>query len=345
MRSTAITTGGMLLGLLAACAAPGCDQNGSRGSSSYDWLEEMGGMGALQPRPQPRPNPIAEIFSAHRTSGSDKDGNYTILLHMSRGEGGQHIKRAKYYKTNTEKHAGWKYLFVVHRADHSLLYWGRYKALEDARPNLRKAKAYRTPAGIAVYAQAMIVPVPGTEDLGPPEWNLANVTQPYVYTVMRAVFYDVPEANYIGRRRFAVDYCKQLRRQNVEAYYKHDPAQSIVTIGRFGPSAVVEIKRGKKTERVVRDGRIKAVFKRFPHLAVNGRQKMLQMVNAKTGKKQQVPASTYLMEIPREKVSHERTPRRRSPDRLGYPKPRQAPRNPPGPGGVAGSGGRPGSVR
>ena len=65
----------------------------------------------------PKPDP---------SSGDAKDGNYTILLYVCRGGIMDHAQQARIYKENTEKHAGWKHLFVVHKKDHSLLFWGKY---------------------------------------------------------------------------------------------------------------------------------------------------------------------------------------------------------------------------
>ncbi len=251
--------------------------------------------------PEPRAGGLFDIFKKKAdTSGGDEKGTYSVLLFVCRSPAG-HIQQAKYYKQATEKHAGWDHMFIIHKQDHSLLYWGKYSTVEAASDNLKKAKEYVTPAGVKVFAKAIVVPLPGAKDPGPDEWNLDRVPEKYRYTVLRAAFYDVPEADYVGRKQFAVDYCRQLREDGVEAYFKHDSAQSIVTIGLFGPEAVELIRKGPKVERKVRDPRIKAVFKRFPELAINGRQKLVQVIDTKTRKARMIPASTYLMVIPRSK--------------------------------------------
>ena len=242
------------------------------------------------------------LFGPAKTSGAAKEGNCTILLSVCRGPG-SHVKQAKHYKKATEQHARWKNLFIVHKEDHSLLYWGRYEKVPDAHPNLKKAKAYRTPTGMPVFAKAIIVPIPGLENAGPPEWNLANVPAQYAFTVLIAEFRNVPEANYMGRQTFAVDYCRLLRKENVPAYYKHDSVSSIVTVGAFDPSAVSLVRQGKTLRHVPRDPKINAIFKRFPDLAVNGRQKLIKAVNAKTRKVHKIPAPTHLIQIPRDHAS------------------------------------------
>ena len=335
--------------LLAGLLASGCQEAGPEQPKQAWWEqsdptpEASSTPGSTeQPRPAPSRNLLAELFTSP-TSGMARDGNYTVLLNICRGPG-SHVEQAKYYKQATEKHAGWKSLFIVHQDTHSLLYWGKYRTVADARPNLSKAKEYVTPAKIKVFAKAMIVPLPGKEDPGPPEWNLANAPKHYVYTVLRAAFYDVPEADYVGRRQYAVDYCRQLRQQGVPAYFKHDSAQSIVTIGLFEQAAVTLVRKARSVQRIVRDQRIKDVFKRFPHVAVNGRQKLIKTVNAKTGKVSKIPVSTYLMEIPRKKAGHENIIWAAPSARPRKPEPGKAPRDPAGPRPPASQPGRAGGV-
>ena len=333
----------------AGLALPGCLETGSQQPKRRSWWDQDGPAPPSSPAPASArekstgggANPLLDIFRRSDTSGGAKDGNYTILLYICRSPTG-HVQQAKYFRKRTEEHAGWKNLFAVVRDDHSLLCWGRYKTRSDAQRNLKRAQDYVTPASARPYALALIIPVPGKEDVGPPEWRLEDTPARYVYTVLVAEFYDVPDADYIGRRKFAVDFCKQLRQKRQDAYYKHDPASSIVTIGLFERSAVQVVTKGKTRQRVVRDPRIRQIFAKFPDLAVNGRQKLLRTINAKTKQVKQVPAPTYLMIIPREKPYDATTQPTRPPARAGQPQPRQAPGDSPGAGRPAGPGGRPG---
>ena len=296
-----------LLGV-AALSLAGCPQGQSEPPSTAWW-----GGSDTSPRPadgtsvssqEPSGGGLFSGLFSPGASGDAEDGNYTILLAVCRGPG-SHIAQAKYYKQATEKHAGWKHLFIVHKEDHSLLYSGKYRTVDDARPHLKEAKTYVTPAKVKVYAKAIIVPIPGNENPGPPEWDLAKAPEQYVYTVLLAAFYDVLEADYIGRRKFAVDYCKQLRDEGVPAYFKHDPAQSIVTVGLYEKTAVDVLRSDQKIQRIVRDPQINNVFKRFPYVALNGRQQLVSTVNAQTGRVTQTPVPTYLIRVPREKPSNE----------------------------------------
>jgi len=230
-------------------------------------------------------------------SVQSEEGAYSILLHVLSSPD-THVQDAQRYKALTENDAGWKGLFIVPKVDHTELYWGRYATHKDARKNLEKAKAYVTGAGIKVYARSMIVPLPG-KDVGPPEWNLLNA--PGAYTVVVAVFYDVPEADYYGRRENAVEYCEQLRGEGEEAYYHHGPAKSTVTVGMFPDSAVQMIGEGDTVRPEVRDPRIDATVRKYRYLAVNGYSEKRPQYNAKTRRVEQVTSSPYPAHVPRRK--------------------------------------------
>ena len=281
----------------------------------------------------------------HDTSGGAKEGNFTILLYICRGDGMPHTEQAKLYKANTEKYAKWDNLFIVHKEDHSLLFWGKYARLDDAQPNLKKAKEYLTPAKIKVYAKAIIVPLPGKEDVGPPEWNLDNTDPNYAYTVLVAEFHDVPEEDYVGRRDFAVLYCKQLRDEGRLAFYRHGEIESVVTVGLFKKAAITDTPKDDKIIRTINDPLIPKLLDQFPKLAINGCEKILTIVDPKTKQLRKIPASTYLTPIPREKVQNAAANKPRAADSLGHPQPGKAAGDAAGPGGSAGGTPGAGSTR
>jgi len=283
-----------------------------------------------------KPNFLEKMFGRKpkRTSGGAEKGNYSILLYVSRSPG-SHIAQAKRYKANTEKYASWKYLFIVHKEDHSLLFWGKYATLKDAQPNLKKAKQYLTPAKVKVFTKAIVVPMPGKEFVGPSEWNLDNTDPKYVYTVLVAEFHDVPDAinergksvPYVGREKFAVELCKQLRKQGMASFYKHSTVDSIVTIGLFGKNAIQDARRKGKVVRKVNDPAINMIFNRMPKLAVNGREKLITTIDAKTKRSRKIPAPSYLMKIPRDNTQNADTTKPRPGNTLGHPKPGKTPGN------------------
>ena len=219
---------------------------------------------------------------------------YTILLSTMTGP--QHVQQAKYYREQTDKDTHWPGLFVVHKDEHSELFWGKYASHADARKDLKKAKDYRTAIGIPVYAQAMIVPLPG-KGFGPPEWDLLNAKGEY--TVVVAVFYDVPQAKYYGRKNHAVVYCRQLREKGEEAYYHHGPSQSSVTIGLFPASAVQMVEQKETVRPVIVEPRIEAIVAKYPKAAVNGYAERQAVIDPVTGKAKREWAKPYPVHIPR----------------------------------------------
>ena len=228
--------------------------------------------------------------------GKGKEGKYTIRLYVLPSS--DHIERIKSFKVQTERDTGWKGLFVEHREKYSELYWGKYATYAEAEKNLKRAGKYRTPVGVAAYANARIMEY-ARADPGPSEWDLAEASG--VYTVVVAVFYDVPEEKYLGRKKSAVAYCRQLREKGEEAYFWHGSARSTVTIGTFPDAAVVMIDDGNIKHPDIRDPGIQAILDRYPYLAVNGRQELIWEPNPITRKPERKPITPYLAHIPREK--------------------------------------------
>ncbi len=234
--------------------------------------------------------PTAKIWPKPRTSQEQ----YTLLLHVASNPSG-HKQQVLEYKTNTERLTNWKGLYVVHNPDHSELYWDKYAMTKDAVGNLKKAKKFRTPSGLAVYAKSIIVPLPG-KDIGPAKWNLVNADGRY--TVVIAVFFDVPKEDYYNRREIAVQYCRQLREKGEKAFFHHGISVSRVTIGTFDKSAIRTIRKGRRTRSEIRSQHMQAVVDRYPYLAVNGRQEIRTVLNPKTYTVESLPQRTYPVEIP-----------------------------------------------
>lgn len=226
-----------------------------------------------------------------RTAGRDR-GRYTILLYVMRGA--DHAARLERYMARTERDTGWRGLFVVSRAGYSELCWGRYAKSKQAAGNLAKAKRYRTPVGVPIYAKAIILPLPDRKQPGPPQWNLHNANG--TYTVVVAEFYNVP-GRYQGRENNAVAYCRQLRQQGQQAYYLHGPSVSLVTIGAFPESSIATVMRNNMATPEIRDPRILEIRRRHPYLAVNGLTQLTSRVNPSTGRVEKVPDPTYVNRI------------------------------------------------
>jgi hypothetical protein len=226
---------------------------------------------------------------------AEGEGGFTILLHTFSGS--EHVPTAKYYKEQAGKHTSWRGLYVVHKADHSALYWGKYRTIEGAQRNLKIAKMYKTKVGAQPFVRAIVMPLPGKSP-GRPEWDLKTVTG--TYTVLVGVFYNVPGGNLHEWKQYAADYCEELRNKGEQAYYKHDPSQSIVTIGVFGPEAIGHEGTGAARKPVIRNPRMAEIRKRYPHAAVNGYKEIVQGVNPTTGEPEKRARESYVIRIPKE---------------------------------------------
>ena len=225
------------------------------------------------------------------TDVDKEDGGHTILLKLVSGE--DHVAEAKTYKARAELETKWKDIFLVHKSGQSQVCWGMYRSVSAAQKNLKKAKAYRTSDGAAVFAGAILIPVLG-KHVGPPEWDLAGA--PGKHSLLVAAFYDVPEEKYVGRKKFAVQYCRRLRENGYEAYYHHGLGSSTVTIGAFPSSSVQQDPSGKKR---ITDPKILELAKEFPHLAVNGNAVARKVYDARTRTYRSVTRPTYLVRVPR----------------------------------------------
>lgn len=266
----------VIISLLGAAVAAGCDTN------AFPWSRHPPGGGAG--------------VSAGGGRDDTESRPYTILL-CALTDPETHVADAeRYRKTLTEK-VGWKDLFVVHKGGRSELFWGRYRSGEakEAQDNLKTAKAYRTKDGIPLFVKAIVYPIPGKE-IGPKEWNLKGAKGEH--SLLVAVFKDDPERNYVGRRRFAVQYCRRLRQHRYEAYFHHGPVNSHVTIGAFGHKAIRIQKTPTGQKLYILDPAIKQLQKDFPLLAINGSGVIDHIRDPRTGKMIRHKRKTYLIRIP-----------------------------------------------
>ena len=239
--------------------------------------------------------PNGESLAGRSGASIEDEEGFTILLHTFSGT--THASMARDYKEQAAAHTSWRDLYVLHKADHSALYWGRYRSIADAQRNLKSAKTYKTARGIQPFVRAIVMQLPGKSP-GRPEWEMKNAQG--AYTVLVAVFYNVPRDDFYERKQAAALYCEQLRGQGEEAYYKHDPGQSIVTVGTFGLEAVGYRGAGSDRKAFIRDAKIKGIRRRLPYAAVNGREEIVRGVNPETGTKEERVRESYVIRIPKE---------------------------------------------
>ncbi len=227
-----------------------------------------------------------------------QEDHYSILLSVH-NDPVNHVQEADYYKKVLTEKIGWRDVFVIHKGGHSEVFWGQYRTTKDAETNLKTAKKYRAANGVAIFAKkAMVVPLPG-KDIGPAEWNLSGTAESAYYSLLVALFRDDPENNYVGRRQFAVDYCRQLRKGGYEAYFYHGPTVSHVTIGAFGERAVTIRKEPRGEALEINDPKIKSLQKDFEFLALNGMSIDEVIHDRQTGKQiRMARKTTYLIRVP-----------------------------------------------
>ena len=177
------------------------------------------------------------------------------------------------------------------------LYYGTYYRRTDPKsgqrtmpPQLRTDLDLLKQLGAghqAIFLQAIAVRMP-TADVGPGEWNLRNVQA--TYSLQVGAF--EPTDDFWQFKEAAVQFCELLRKEGYEAYYYHDRALSVVTVGRFGPDAVVVGRDG----RTYYSAEVQALQQQelLKYNLVNG-----GIVKVRDDRGQGVPVPSRLVEVPR----------------------------------------------
>jgi hypothetical protein len=173
------------------------------------------------------------------------------------------------------------------------LYYGTYYRRPGAselprqlREDLSLLRDFGDPSGQRYFLRALPVRKP-QPDVGRPEWNLANVDARYS---LQVAAFETSDKLW-NFKQAAVDYCEYLRSNGHDAYFHHGASTSVVTIGRFGPEAVVRDAAGRTyySPEVLRLQQQEL----FKHNLVNGG---VVKVKADTGEK--VPVPSRLVEVP-----------------------------------------------
>lgn len=230
--------------------------------------------------------------------------HYTVIL--ATFSSNNHMQQANAGKESIVQRTGWDDVFVVHQQGYSRICRGRFRTTEQAQSYLQAAKAFRVENRPA-FPTAHVTLLPG-QDIGPEEWKLANA--PGEYSVHVAIFFDMPENNYIGRKQFAVEYCKRLREHGYDAYYHHGPVRSNVLIGAFPESAIritqVPLKHPEtgdvyyEERNIIEDPRMLKIMEDFPQMQINGSGERQLIRNPRTGRAEWKFRETKPMRIPRD---------------------------------------------
>jgi len=253
--------------------------------------------------------------------GVNPKGNYSVLLYLHKNSE-HHIKNADDHLKQAKEATGWDDLFVIHEEKHSGLYWGHFRTKADAQRRVGRAKAFKTKVGMAVFGKAMAFRLPDKTPEGPKEWKLANAPKDAYYTVVVAIFFDVPDQDYFGRKREAIELCGRLRKEGKEAYYYHEPSNSAVTLGSF-PKSAMETRQVRMLhpqsrlpsfvdKKVIVSREMDRLLQEYPNLIVCGNTESTKVYDSKQKKFVSKMRKTYTTTIPgREKKSAK--PRRTSP--------------------------------
>lgn len=179
------------------------------------------------------------------------------------------------------------------------LYYGTYYRKTDAKSGKRSTPAQWTEdlklikqlgggPGQYYFLRALTVRIP-MPDVGRPEWNLVKAAGDYSLQV--GVF--EPNDDFWEYKQAAAEFCALLRAKGFEAYYYHTEASSMVTVGLFGASAVVDKGHGigeygrEVLELQQRDDLLK-------YNRVNG-----GICRARSDKGEMVPVPSRLVHVPR----------------------------------------------
>jgi hypothetical protein len=238
-----------------------------------------------------------------------EEGEWTVLLYVTRGH--NHAGVARQVLTQARNETGWQGLEVVHHDGYSEMLWGRYLTRDQADKNAAFAQTYRDARGVPIFGRAVSIRIPG-KDVGNPEWNLKNLDMPG-YTVQVATYYDIPERNWMGRKRRAAELVERMRQQGLEAYYRHDISKSVVTIGTFPPEAITTQKVrvvhpttgdvAVQDQPVIVSQGIKTLLREYPELLVNGNTVLEKKYDPESKQFKKVPLSTGVIRIEDDKAS------------------------------------------
>jgi len=111
----------------------------------------------------------------------------------------------------------------------------RLSTPQELRSDIALIQDLGDESGQRYFFYAKKVPIV-KKSTGPREWDLRHARG--VYTLQIAVFF--PERNFTEVQKAAIEYTRSLRKEGLEAYYYHGPIKSIVTVGAFDDSAVIE---------------------------------------------------------------------------------------------------------
>jgi hypothetical protein len=261
-----------------------------------------------------------------------QDARWTIFCRDFTGPG--HMEQALAARDSllaSSKATDW---YVVHGADHSTLYFGFYRAIDervkdkDLARDAAKAASDRAAiraivdrsTGRKLFPLAIVMTLDEASPTAPPEWDLVNAKGHWSLQI--AAFQDDPR-----RKSTAIEVVRALRAEGVEAYYYHGPSISSVCVGAFPESAIIDEEAQASDPNtpvlvmpaglpapnhpVTADGRpmsvkqpnlkildpaLRELFKKYPTHATNGQEG--RKIKTREGKEVEVLDSSFLVVVP-----------------------------------------------
>ncbi|MDB5295339.1 MAG: hypothetical protein JWO31_1322 [Phycisphaerales bacterium] len=308
---------------------------------------------AVMPVPTPTPVAAASVTAAQSPVAPastmppvPSDAQWTIFCYSVQGP--DHVQGATAARDALVQKTGKPEWYVIHGRDVSNLYFGFYRSVDPndrknagevarAHADLKTVQAVPDKAGKKPFERSAFVALDAPDPTAAADLNLANVDRALDPQDPRRAFWSVHIMSFRGdklRKEAAVQACRDLRAQGVEAYYYHGVDISSVTVGKWPAGAVKAQNRtddrkdvaaaasnsdivvssiplpddykpkrlnGKDTVAVapkleVLDPTLAAMMKRYPNNAVNYE---IGQIRGKNG--QTVLDPSFLVEIPRDK--------------------------------------------
>ncbi len=246
-----------------------------------------------------------------------------ITIYCQAFSGPDHVAESQTARQALMTGSALKNWYVVHSADHSVLYYGFYATTDQAKTDLLAIKTLMDSQGFRPFQNAMSEPIDSPDPQANPAWDLSRSGGWYSLEI--AVFKDNPM-----RKEAAVDAVREFRKEGVEAYYFHDQNSSVVCIGSWPKEAARENQPDQQNDNpdtplLVTDAPLpeqaaakldqrgwKAVAPQFepldptmiqakqnyPEFAVNGMTPTLRRTDPATGKDVLVPAPSFFVRVP-----------------------------------------------
>jgi hypothetical protein len=257
------------------------------------------------------------------------DAQWTIICEVF--DGPNHQAQARAAKDYWLQHINMPGFYIVHEEDHSTLYYGYYRSIDNpkdhresdrAQADRQRLRQLADPTGQHPFLGSIFVELVPKDPPAPSEWNLVNAKG--YWSLQVAVYEDDPR-----RKEAAVDSVQEMRAHGIQAYYYHGPTASSVCIGLWPREAVQQEQpsrpanpnepvlvsnrpmegngevylrsTGQRVQEItpqvkIVDPTLLAMMRQYPYEAINGEME----VRDADGHLVKGPTPSYVVEVPHE---------------------------------------------